>query len=72
MQHSAAISGGVAAYFVILLAWLLPANHQMPPEVQAAVAGLITAAIGYAPSILAYFTKPTAAPAPAQGGQPNA
>lgn len=66
-SHSPAIAGGVAAYAVIVLAWLLPANHQMPPEVQAAVAGLITAFVGYLPAIASLFRK-----APIQGAQPNA
>jgi len=65
--HGPAIAGGVAAYAVIVLAWLLPANKQMPPEVQAAVAGLITAAVGYLPDLVSLFRK-----SPAQGAQPNA
>jgi len=65
-NHSPAISGGLAAYFMIVLGWGLGFWHvQIPLEVQAAIAGIVTALAGYAP--LLFSRKPAAARlAPAQ------
>jgi hypothetical protein len=61
---NSSVSGGTAAMVVVILAWLLGLAHlSVPPDVQAAFQGLITAGAGF---VIHWQSKRTAAATNAQ------